>query len=82
MIPDVYIGCIHAEQQVFLKEPGWGLPRETGSRGRPIKKARANKPSFRVDEYCKAPEKEDWAEIRVRNTVKGMSKGCTIFVLH
>ena len=30
---------------------------------------------FRVDEYCKALEKDDWTKIKVRNTAKGKLKG-------
>ncbi len=42
--------------------------------------------AFLADEYCKALEKGDWMELKVRNTTKGKLKGkyhfCEVFVLN
>ena len=48
----------------------WVLPQKADGRGKPAEVVKSDKPSFRVDQYCKALEKEDWTKIKVRNTKK------------
>jgi len=82
----LYILDIHSNQQIFLKKPEWAIPERKGTRGRRSRILKPNKPSFRVDEYCKALDKKDWVELKVRNTAKGKLKGkyhfCQVFVLN
>lgn len=70
----LYMLDVHCDQQVFLEKPEWVLPQKAAGRGRPAEVLKPDKPSFRVDEYCKALEKEDWTKIKVRNTAKGKLK--------
>lgn len=82
----VYMLDIHSNQQIFLERPEWVLPERKSTRGRCPKIMKPDKPSFRVDEYCKALGKSDWTVLKVRNTAKGKLKGkyhfCDIFVLN
>ncbi len=82
----LYMLDIHRDQPIFLEKPQWYVPPKKGNIGRRPQIAKPDQPSFRVDEYCKALKKEDWAEIKVRNTAKGKLKGmyhfCPVFVLN
>ena len=82
----MYMLDIHRDQPIFLEKPQWHVPPKKGNAGRKPQIAKPDQPSFRVDEYCKALGKEDWVEIKVRNTAKGKLKGmyhfCPVFVLN
>ncbi|MES0447819.1 MAG: IS701 family transposase [Desulfobacterales bacterium] len=82
----LYMLDIHSNQQIFMEKPEWAMPERKGARGRRSRILKPNKPSFRADEYCKALDKKDWVELKVRNTAKGKLKGkyhfCDVFVLN
>jgi len=82
----LYMLDVHRDQSMFLKKPQWHVPPQKGNAGRKPQIEKPNQPSFRVDEYCKALEEEEWEEIKVRNTAKGKLKGmyhfCPVFVLN
>src|SRR5690606_2566307 len=82
----LYMLYIHSNQQIVLEVPKWAVPKKTSTRVRPPTVMKPDKPSFRADEYCKALEKGDWTELKVRNNTKGKLKGkyhfCDVFVLN
>jgi len=71
----LYLFDIHSDQLIFLEKPELIIPEKKGLRGRTPKLAKPNKQSIRVDEYCKGLENNQWKELKVRNTAKGVLKG-------
>lgn len=82
----LYMMDVHCNQSIFLEKPQWQIPSKKGKAGRKPQIEKPNQPSFRVDEYCKALDKEHWKEIKVRNTAKGKLKGMfhfqNVFILN
>ena len=76
----LYMLDIHSDQTIYLEQPQWFIPQKTGSRGRTPKLFKPDKPSITVNQYCKTLGKEDWIEIKVRNTTKGKLLGKYHFI--
>lgn len=71
----LYMLDLHSDQQIFLEEPELVLPERKSKRGRAPKIKKPDIPPVRVDKYCQTLCAEDWKEIKVRNTAKGVLKG-------
>ena len=80
----LYMLDIHSDQFIFFEEPELVVPERKSSRGRKPKNRKPDVPSIRVDKYCQTLSKNDWKEIKVRNTAKGILKGkyhfCMVYV--
>lgn len=66
-----YMLDIHSDQPIYLEKPGLYLPEKKQAGGRQPKNLKATGRSIKVSEYCKQLERNDWQEIKVRNTAKG-----------
>ena len=53
---------VHFYPKLFLEEPEYVIPQKVARRGRPAKGVKPDQPLFRMDEYCKTLEKEEWTK--------------------
>jgi len=58
----LYMPDVHFYLKLFLEEPEYVIPQKAAWRGRPAKGVKPDKPLFRMDEYCKTLEKEEWTK--------------------
>lgn len=66
---------IHGDQRVYLEPVELHIPARKGNRGRTPKNLKATVPGTTVGEYLQTLRTEDWQEITVRNTAKGVLSG-------
>jgi SRSO17 transposase len=75
---------VRENQHVFLEEPQIEIPKPKSTRGRKPKKLKTNMSAIPVSEYLKALTKNDFVELKVRNTAKGKLKSLyhfkTVFI--
>lgn len=70
----LYMLDIHSDQPIFLEKPELYLPERKSTRGREPKLLKPNIESIKVQEFCKGLDNNQWQEIKVRNTAKGVLK--------
>jgi len=70
-----YMFDIRSNQRVYLEKPELILPARKGNRGPKPKRLIVNEKGIKISEYIKDLDREEWQEIKVRNTAKGSLKG-------
>jgi len=70
-----YMFDIHSNQTVYLEKPELVLPERKGNRGPQPKRLTVMEKGTKVSEYIQGLDREEWEEIKVRNTAKGSLKG-------
>jgi len=71
----IYMFDIHSDQQVYLEKPELVLPERKGDRGPMPSRLTVMEQSIKVSEYLRGLERDDWEEIKVRQTAKGTLRG-------
>jgi len=71
----IYMFDIHCNQPVCLEKPELVLPERKGNRGPKPKRLMVTEESIKVSDYVSGLGRDDWEEIKVRNTAKGSLKG-------
>ncbi len=71
----LYMLDIHVDQTVYLEPAELHMPARKGNRGRTPKNLKATVPGTTVGEYLQTLRTQDWQEITVRNTAKGVLSG-------
>ncbi len=67
-----YVLDVHKDEIVYLEEPCFSVPQKQGRRGACPTKIKADKPAFRIDDYCKSLGKDQWEKVKIRKTAKGL----------
>ncbi|NBC83570.1 MAG: IS701 family transposase [Bacteroidetes bacterium] len=65
---------VRENQHIFLEKPEIQVPKRKSNRGRKPSKLKADKTSISVSEYQKTLSRDDFKELKVRNTAKGKLK--------
>jgi len=71
----IYMFDIHSDQPVYLDKPELVLPERKGDRGPMPSRLTVTEQSTQAPEYLKGLDRDDWEEIKVRQTAKGTLKG-------
>jgi len=70
-----YMFDIHSNQRIYLEQPDLVLPERKSDRGPKPKRLTVTEESVKVSDYVSGLERDEWEEIKVRNTAKGSLKG-------
>jgi len=70
-----YMFDIHSNQRIYLEKPELVLPERKSNRGPKPKRLTVTEESIKVSDYVSGLERDEWDEIKVRNTAKGSLKG-------
>jgi SRSO17 transposase len=66
-----YVLDVHKDELIYLEEPTFAIPPKKSSRGRTPVKAKPDKSSIQIDEYCKSIKSSNWERVKIRKTTKG-----------
>lgn len=66
-----YVLDVHKDELFYLDEPTFSIPLKTSNKGRTPTNLKADKPTFRIDNYYKSLTPEQWKKVKVRKTTKG-----------
>jgi SRSO17 transposase len=67
-----YVLDVHKDELIYLEEPCFSVPAKQGKRGATPTKIKADKPSIRIDKYCNDLVENQWDNVEVRKTAKGL----------
>jgi SRSO17 transposase len=67
-----YVLDVHKDELIYLEEPCFSVPAKQGKRGATPTKIKADKPSVRIDKYCNDLVENQWDNVEVRKTAKGL----------
>ena len=70
-----YMFDIHSNQLIYLEKPELVLPERKGKCGPKPKRLIVREESKKVSDYISGLARDEWEEIKVRNTAKGTLKG-------
>ena len=70
-----YMLDIHSDQKIYLEKPELFFPQRKSSKGPEPKRLKASTPDIAVNKYLETLNSNDWQNINIRNSAKGMLKG-------
>lgn len=66
-----YVLDVHKDELFYLEKPALSIPLKTSKKGRTPTNLKADKPTFRIDNYYQGLSQEHWEKVKVRRTTKG-----------
>jgi SRSO17 transposase len=68
---EIFVGDVHKDQRLYLKDPKPIVPPPTSPRGRQPSRLQAQTSSIRVDQWAQQQPSEAWQRITLRESTKG-----------
>jgi len=65
-----YVLDVHKDELIYLEKPTFSIPLKQGKKGQVPTNLKADKPSFRIDDYCTNLSPKQWERVKVRKTTK------------
>ena len=66
-----YVLDVHKDELFYLEKPVFSIPLKKGNKGRTPTNLKADKATFRIDNYYGNLTQEQWERVKVRKTTKG-----------
>jgi len=66
-----YVLDVHKDETIYLDNPTFSVPSKKGTKGRTPTNLKADKSTFRLDNYANNIAQEQWEKVKIRKTTKG-----------